>query len=241
MPDQHWVTLESGGEMRAHVSLPSEGVGFGAGVVIIHGGWGIEPGLMLLPKRLVYAGYAAIVPEMYHRETEAQAQQKPLERIARLTWDGARSDVEAAREHLRAQGCTRIAVLGFCMGGALALMCGATLDFNTAVLFYPHEVFGPFGGDRIVPFELVPQLKIPVLGHFGADDKNPSPEDMAKLDAALTAQGTPHQFYAYDGAGHGFALQAEGRPSYRAIPANIAFDRTIGWFDRHLRNVPAPV
>ena len=241
MPDQHWTTLDSGGAMRAHVSLPSEGVGFGAGVVIVHGGWGIEPGLLLLPKRLVYAGYAAIIPDMYHRDTAAQAQQKPLERIARLTWDGARSDVEAAMEHLRAQGCNRLAVLGFCMGGALALMCAATLDVRTAVLFYPHEVFGPFGADGVVPFDLVQQLAVPVLGHFGAEDKNPSPDDMRKLDDALTAGGTPHQFYSYDGAGHGFALQAEGRPSYRAIPANISFDRTIGWFDRHLRNVPAPV
>jgi carboxymethylenebutenolidase len=240
MPDQHWTRLAAdGGEMRAHVSLPSEGVGFGAGVVIVHGGWGIENALLLLPKRLCYAGYAAIIPDMYHRETPAQAEEKPQPRIARLTWAGAKRDIETAAEHLRANGVNRMAILGFCMGGALAFMGAASMEFQTGVLFYPHEVFGPFGADGVVPFDLAPQLKIPVLGHFGVEDKNPSQADMQRLDAALTAQGTPHQFYSYEGAGHGFAVAAEGRNSYRPIPSNIAYDRTIGWFDRQLRNVPA--
>jgi carboxymethylenebutenolidase len=241
MANQFWTTLASDGEMRAHVSLPAPGVGFGAGVVIIHGGWGVEPGLLMLPKRLVFAGYAAIVPEMFHREDAEQAKQGPIERIARLSWAGARRDVEAAAKYLRDEaGVTRMAVLGFCMGGALSWMCGAELDFDTTVLFYPHEVFGPFGSDGVVPFDLTPKLKNPVLGHFGVEDKNPTQADMRRLDEALTAQHTPHQFYSYEGAGHGFALKADSRPSYRPIAANIALDRTIGWFDRHLRNVAVP-
>lgn len=242
MAEQYWTNLFSDGEMRAHVSVPSEGVGFGAGVVIIHGGWGIEPGVLLLPKRLAYAGYAAIIPEMFHRETAEQSAQKPPERIGRLTWAGAQRDINAAAAYLREHaGVERLAILGYCMGGALALMCAAELDFRTGVLFYPHELYGPFGADGVVPFELLPQLKVPLLGHFGVEDKNPTQADMRKLDDALTAQGTPHQFYSYEGAGHGFAVQAEGRPSYRAIPSNIAYDRTIGWFDRQLRNAPVPV
>lgn len=242
MAEQRWATLDvDGAAVRAHLSLPSPQSAIGAGVVIVHGGWGIEPGLLLLPKRLAYAGYAAIVPDMYHRESEAQAAESPQARIARLTWAGARRDVESGAAYLqREAGVDRAAVLGFCMGGALALMCGAMLDFRTAVLFYPHELYGPFGADGVVPFDLVPQLRIPVLGHFGAEDKNPSPADMQRLDAALTAQATPHQFYTYAGAGHGFAVNSPPRQSYRQIPANTAYDRTIGWFDRHLRNVPAP-
>ncbi len=240
MPEQTWVTLQSDGEMRAHLSTPSPGVGFGAGVVIIHGGWGIENALLLLPKRLSYAGYAAIIPEMYHRETPEQAKETPQPRIARLTWAGARRDVETAAAHLRAQGFDRLAVIGFCMGGALSFMSSATMDFKTGVLFYPHELFGPFGADGVVPIDLAPQLKIPLLGHFGVEDKNPSPADMQRLDEVLTAQGSAHQFYTYDGAGHGFAVAAEGRTSYRPIPSNIAYDRTIGWFDRQLRNAPVP-
>jgi carboxymethylenebutenolidase len=241
MPNQYWTTLNSDGEMRAHVSLPEPGVGFGAGAVIIHGGWGVESGLMMLPKRLIYAGYTAIIPEMFHRDTEEQAKQGPMERIARLTWKGARSDIAAAAEYLRKEaGITRMAVIGFCMGGALAWMSGADLDFDTTVLFYPHEVFGPFGADGVVPFDLTPKLKHPVLGHFGIEDKNPNQADMQRLDEALTAQGTPHQFYSYESAGHGFALKADARTSYRPVAANVALDRTIGWFDRHLRNVAVP-
>ena len=245
MAEQKWVELPvDGAPMRAHVSLPREGTAIHAGVVIIHGGWGFEGTLLNFPKRLAFSGYAAIVPDMYHRETPEQSEQKPLERIARLTWAGAKRDIQVALDWLIRDAhveADRTAIVGYCMGGALALMGAASLPFHTGVLFYPHEVFGPFGADKVVPSDLLPQLKNPLLGHFGADDKNPSPADMQKLDELLTAQGTPHQFYQYEGAGHGFAVHSPPRESYRQIASNTSYDRTIGWFDRHLRNVAAPV
>lgn len=238
-PTKAWTTLDvDGAPMRTHVDLPAEEFATGGGVVLIHGGWGLEDGLFALTRRFAYSGYVAVLPDMYHRTPEDEGQ-PPLGRIAKLTWEGAKRDLEVALAHLRAQGVKRTAILGFCMGGGLALMAASTLDFDAGVLYYPHEMFGPFGAGTTVPFDLIGGLKIPTLGHFGAEDKNPSPADMQKLDEALTAQGSPHQFYSYRGAGHGFAIDARpaGRQSYRESAANIANDRTIGWFDRHLRNV----
>jgi carboxymethylenebutenolidase len=235
---QDWTQLSvDGAAMRAHVSRPAAEFATGGGIVVIHGGWGLEEGLFPLMRRFAYSGYVAVLPDMYHRTPEDDGQ-PPLGRIAKLTWGNAKKDLGVALAHLRAQGVRRTAIVGFCMGGALAWMASAELGFDAGVLYYPHETFGAFGAGTTVPFDLTPKITIPMLGHFGADDKNPSPEDMARLDAALTAQDTPHQFYSYRGAGHGFAVDARpaGRQSYREVAANIANDRTIGWFDRHLRN-----
>jgi carboxymethylenebutenolidase len=43
-----------------------------------------------------------------------------------------------------------------------------------------------------------------VLGIFGNEDQNPTPEDVDDLDEALTGASVPHEFHRYDGAGHGF-------------------------------------
>jgi len=56
-------------------------------------------------------------------------------------------------------------------------------------------------------------LSAPLLGLFGADDRNPSPAEVAELDEILTDLGKPHDFHSFDGAGHAFF--AVDRPAYR--------------------------
>ena len=63
-------------------------------------------------------------------------------------------------------------------------------------------VFEPEGATP--PIELAANIPCPVLGIFSNKDQNPSPEDVADLDAALSAANVPHDFHRYDGAGHGF-------------------------------------
>jgi carboxymethylenebutenolidase len=52
-----------------------------------------------------------------------------------------------------------------------------------------------------------------MLGLFGEEDVNPTPEDVANFDEELTKNGKPHEFHSYAGAGHGF--DCEARASYQ--------------------------
>jgi carboxymethylenebutenolidase len=221
-----------------HVSAPSPSADAHCGVVLLHGGNGLEPVMIRFAKRLALSGYTAVAPDLFHRDPDGSDM---MARIKRLSWAELRTDIEAALDLLRGEyGVTgRIAVMGYCFGGAVALMAAAELPFTAAVLFYPHEVFGPFGTGGDVPVERVARLNVPVLGHFGALDTNPSQDHMRRLDEALTAQGVVHQFYTYLGANHGFA----GSNPNRSVPiaANTAYDRTIGWFDRYIRPIPTSV
>jgi carboxymethylenebutenolidase len=76
------------------------------------------------------------------------------------------------------------------------------------------------------------ELRCPLLGLFGAEDKYPSPEHVAELDQILTEAGKPHEFHSYDGAGHAFF--ATDRPSYRPEAAKDGWQRIWAFFDQHL-------
>jgi len=118
------------------------------------------------------------------------------------------------------------------MGGRVAFMMAArNPELKAAVVFYGGNIMVPWG-EGPAPFEQTGAIGGPVLGLFGNDDGNPSPADVAKIDAELTRLGKPHQFHGYAGAGHAF--MSEGRPSYRAEAAADAWEKCVAWFRRHL-------
>ena len=78
----------------------------------------------------------------------------------------------------------------------------------------------------------LPDLRAPLLGLFGKEDKTPSPEHVEELDERLTELDKPHEFHSYDEAGHAFF--AIDRPSYRVAAANDGWERIASFFDTHL-------
>jgi carboxymethylenebutenolidase len=89
-------------------------------------------------------------------------------------------------------------------------------------------------GDGPTPYELTRHIACPMIGFFGREDTNPSPDDVTKLDAELTAHGKAHEFHSYEGAGHAFLnfLNAE---RHRPKPAADAWEKMLGFLDKHLR------
>src|SRR5437868_1808285 len=81
-------------------------------------------------------------------------------------------------------------------GRVVYLMSAASKDLKAGVMFYGGSTMVPFG-EGPSPFERTREISCPIQGHFGADDKNPSPEDMRKLDAELTKFGNAHEFHTY--------------------------------------------
>jgi carboxymethylenebutenolidase len=72
-----------------------------------------------------------------------------------------------------------------------------------------------------------------LLFHFGADDTNPSPDDMATLDQELTRLGKEHQFHAYEGAGHAF-MNFDNPARYRETAANTSWPCTLEFLSQQL-------
>jgi carboxymethylenebutenolidase len=81
-------------------------------------------------------------------------------------------------------------------------------------------------------YDLLPDLRCPLLGLFGNDDAYPSPAHVDELDRLLDEHGKAHDFVRYDDAGHAFF--ATDRPSYRPAAAVDGWQRIAAFYATHL-------
>ncbi len=230
-----WDTLNvDGNDMRCYLNIPVGAGPFPAVAVAQHAG-GVDGFIQTMTDRLAEAGFAAIAPDLYHRE-DPDSSDNAMARMTRLRDPKIIADMSAATEHIAALPEVRsdsIGVTGFCMGGRVAYMMAThNPELKASVVFYGGNIMMPWG-EGTAPFESTERIQCPVLGLFGEDDGNPNPADVAKLDAELTRLGKPHEFHSYPGAGHAF--MSDGRPSYHEEAAADAWTRCVGWFNDNLK------
>jgi carboxymethylenebutenolidase len=82
------------------------------------------------------------------------------------------------------------------------------------------------------PLDLTKDMSCPLLGMFGKDDKRPSPEHVAMMEAELTTFGKTHELVSFDGAGH--SIFAIDRADYRPLVATEGWKRIFGWYEKYL-------
>jgi carboxymethylenebutenolidase len=234
--DTRWDELTvDGSTMRCLVALP-EATPAGAIVVAQHAG-GVDGFIREMTRRFAGAGFVAIAPELYHRNTSATpgSMDDAMTMMSRLRDDEIERDCHAAIAHLKSMAEVkgdRIGVTGFCMGGRVAyLMATRSPEIKASVVFWGGNIMTAWGDGR-APFEDTDRITAPILGLFGEEDGNPSPADVAKLDAELTRLGKAHDFHSYAGAGHAF--MNEGRPSYRPEATADAWAKATVFFTKHL-------
>jgi carboxymethylenebutenolidase len=127
----------------------------------------------------------------------------------------------------------RLAIAGHCMGGHMLFVAAAAIpDFACAVACYPTGMFETWG-EGATPFAQLARIRCPVLGFFGNEDRNPSPQDADKIDAELTRLKIEHVFHRYPGAGHGFQRPAKEGAAIRAAQAD-SWRRTFAFLKEKL-------
>lgn len=131
-------------------------------------------------------------------------------------------DLVAAADVLEAEGCERVAVMGFCMGGMYALKASGTGRFDRAVAFYGmiRVPAGWRGPGHAEPLDFVTGSATPVLAIIGGEDPYTPPEDVD----ALRAVGDRVTVVVYPEAEHGF-VHDPARPGHRADDAADAWRR----------------
>ena len=227
-PDTLLVKVKSGtGTENAFVARPA-GEGKAPAVIVVHEWWGLDGSIRDIARRLASQGYVAIVPDLYHGKV-ASDPMKAHELMRGLEDEEALQTLDGAAVWLRAQPRTArsgIGILGFCMGGGLALDYAlAHPVVNGVVMFY-----GRPEGD---PAKLAP-LKAPLQAHFGQEDEGIPPPKVNAFKEALKAAGKSAEVYVYPGAGHAF--MHEGLPSYRPDAARQAWARMLAFFQKNLKS-----
>ena len=229
-----WENVKvDGSSMRVYVSAP-DGASKVPGIVVVQGQTGVDDFLEF--SRMVAAqGFVAAALDLYHRDPPDCKDDAPTRRM-RLTDATLITDINATVDHLQSRPFVdpdRIGVVGFCMGGrAVYLMSAVNADLKAGVMYYGGDPFHAWGSGPS-PFERTKDIHCPIMGHFGEDDKNPSPADMRKLDAELTRLRKLHEFHSYANAAHAFANF--GSANYHEQAAKASWPRTFGFFARHLK------
>ena len=216
----------------AYVSVP-DGAGPFPGVVVAFHKDGIDDFTRWVADDLARNGYAAIAPNSYHAMPPGKTVEDRKEFLddAQMT-----RDLKAAADWLAAEGKAgkdRLAILGHCMGGRTTWVGLVSLPgvFKCGCPFYSGNTFGRIGSPP-PPAERLAAITCPVMGFFGNDDRNPSPEEVDRLDAMLTELGKEHEFFRYDGAGHAF--MGASREKFREHAARDAWTRALKFMSRHI-------
>src|SRR5690242_1520236 len=213
------------------------------GVVVIHHMPGYDASTKEITRTFAVMGYTALCPNLHYREAPGAS---PSDASQAVRGAGgvpdARciGDVGAAARYLRdlpsANG--KVGVIGYCSGGRQAYLVACSLPFEAAVDCYGGGVVAAPDqlNDRtpVAPIDLTADLNCPLLGLFGAQDKRPSPEDVAAIEAELQRHAKTYEFHSYPDAGHAFF--SVDRPLYRVEAALDGWERIREFFGRHLQS-----
>jgi len=99
--------------------------------------------------------------------------------------------------------------------------------------FYGGNTRAVWGDGVGAPFDLLPNVGCPLLGFFGEDDGNPSPQDMRDMDERLTQHGKPHEFHSYPGAGHAY-MDYTNENTYRERAAAASWPIALDFLAKNL-------
>lgn len=219
------VTIKTNGhDTRGYLAKPA---GSGPGVLVIQEWWGLVPHIESVADRFAEAGFVALAPDLYHGESTTSPDEAGRKMMA-LDIAHAGEDLGAAATYLRGLAeCSpkKVAALGFCMGGQLALFaaCAHPDTIDAAVDFYGiHPAVKPD----------LAKLRGPVLAHFGKTDGFVKEADARALAASIESAGKKCEAHFYE-AGHAFFNDA--RPeAYDAPSAKLAWDRTLSFLKKNL-------
>lgn len=223
------------GEMIEFPSNGSVGQGYlaspeggGPGVVVIQEWWGLVPHIKDVCDRFAAEGFSALAPDLYRGKKVSEPDEAGKAAMA-MESEGAVRDMSGAVDALRERaGSDRVAVVGFCMGGGLALLLAAERPDAVAACV-------PFYGAVLRP-DLEPdysKIQAAVLGHYAELDQFCSPEAARELEAKLRGLGKEAQVYIYPGTDHAFFNDT--RPEvYDADASASAWLRTLDFLHSHL-------
>ncbi|HEU4959447.1 MAG TPA: dienelactone hydrolase family protein [Sphingomonas sp.] len=219
MPHEQVAIPTRDGECPTHVFTPA-GEGPWPAAIIYMDALAIRPALLDMGQRLADHGYVVLLPDLFYRhgpyaplvprEVFASEEARKVLVPLRATTGNARAaeDTGAFLSYLDGRADVageKVGVVGYCMGGAMAL---------TAAAAYPDRIAAAasFHGGNLAtdaedsPHRLAPGIKARVYVAGADQDAHYPPEMAERLDRALTEAGVGHRCEIYEGALHGWTM-----------------------------------
>jgi len=198
------------------------------GIIVVHENRGLNPHIEDVARRLALQNFMAFAPDgLTSLGGFPGDDYRGGQMFAKVDGKKMAEDFVASALWLKSRpDCSgKIGVTGFCYGGSTSNMLAVRLgaDLSAAAPFYG----GPPAADDI------PKIKGAILVHHGELDTRLAATWPA-YDKALAAINVPHEGYIYAGAVHGFNCDATPE-RYNKAAADLAWQRTLGWFNKYVR------
>ena len=224
------VEFPSNGGTGTGYFAPAGG-GTGPGVVVIQEWWGLVPHIVDVVDRFSDAGFSALAPDLYHGTTTTEPDEAGKLMMA-LNLGQAAKDMAGAVDFLTGNDAVSsdgVGVIGFCMGGGLAMMLAAQQPESVVAV-------APFYG--LIPWEAAEpdwsRMQAPLRGHFAELDGFFGPDKARELEAKLQELDKDAQIRIHPGVDHAFFNDA--RPEvFSPEAAAAAWEDTIGFFRESIR------
>jgi carboxymethylenebutenolidase len=208
-------------------------------VLVVQEIWGVHEYIRDVCRRLAKLGYLAIAPELYFRygdPSKIENVNTILETIVAKVPDAqVLADLDACAAWAASNGGdpARLAITGFCWGGRVVWLYAAhNPKLKAGVAWYGHLKGAPSPLTPKQPLDLAGQIRVPVLGLYGAQDQGIPVADVEAMRAALAKAASPGELIVYPDSGHAF--HADYRPSYNAQDAADGWKRLTAWFGKYL-------
>lgn len=221
----HMVEFKANGRNgTGYLATPPGGKG--KGLIVVQEYWGLVDHIKDLAERFAKAGYVALSPDLYHGKT-TKSPDEAGKMLMALNIAEAGKDMKGSAEFLLASGAVtskRVGIVGFCMGGQLAMYAG---------MEYPELIAAVVDFYGIHPAVKIDakRFRIPALGHFGKQDKSVSEESVQTLATSINGAGGSFEYHYYD-AGHAFFNDT--RPVYSEPDAKVSWQRTLDFLGAHV-------
>jgi carboxymethylenebutenolidase len=194
------------------------------GVVVIQEWWGLQDQIKGICDRFALAGYDALAPDLYcgtvipYHDSEAAGRE-----MSSLNFLEATDQLVRGSAQFLLRSSPKVAITGFCMGGAVAILAACRVPEFSAVI--------PFYG---LPLENVAKpadVKIPLQGHFANSDDHVTPDKVDAFEKGLKAAGKTAEIFRYD-ASHAF--MNEQRSVHDRKSAELAWGRMRTFLSQHI-------
>jgi carboxymethylenebutenolidase len=214
------------GTMRGYLAQPAKAAGKLPAILVIHENRGLNPHIEDITRRLALENFLAFAPDaLFPVGGYPGDEDKARELFGKLDQTKIREDFVTAVGWLKARPETngKVGAVGFCYGGGIVNMLATRVpDLAAGVAFYGSAP----------SLEDVPKIKAALIIQSAAVDERINASWPA-YEAALKAANVRYERYLYPGTQHGF--NNDTTPRYDAAAAKLAWDRTVAFFNKHLR------
>lgn len=209
------------------LSRPSIG-GERPAVVLVHGYRGLDDGQRAVTRRFAQEGFVCLSPDLFHGKTYHTLEDCALKKTS-LDIPRAVANIVDSVPYLRKLpwvGKKKVAVLGFCMGGGLALYALAQSKvFDAGVIYYQSMFPDP---------EDLKSISAPLLCHYGTEDHGTTQTEIDMFRESLDRYKRKYQIEMYAGAGHAFLNNPSSKIAANRGAAEKSVVSTRKWLKKTL-------